>query len=81
MRGEAAGREQPATSTHTKQSNAGALCTHQHIHIEDPAVLPRTNAQRLQVQAALVKYPVQGVGDLGAKVITSSTFKLRSGIG
>jgi hypothetical protein len=56
--------------------------THQHIHVEDPAVLPRTDAEGLQVNTALiVKYPVQGVSDLCAKVITSSTFKFRGSIG
>lgn len=56
--------------------------THQHVHIEDPAVLPGTDTQRLQVDAALVvEYPVQGVGNLCAKVITASTFKFRGGIG
>lgn len=56
--------------------------THQHIHIENPAVLPGTDAEGAQVYAALVvKYPVQGVSDLGAKVIASSPFKFWGGIG
>lgn len=55
---------------------------YQHVHIENPAVLPRTNAERLQVHAALVaEYPVEGVSNLCAKFITSSTFKFRGSIG
>lgn len=56
--------------------------TYQHVHVEDPAVLPGTNAEGLQVDAALVvKYPVEGVSNLRAKVITSSTFEFRGSIG
>lgn len=56
--------------------------THQHVHVESPAVLPRADAQGLQVHAALVaEYPRQGVSDLRAKVIASSTFKFRGRIG
>lgn len=56
--------------------------THQHVHVEHPAVLLRTDAERLQVHAALVvEYPIEGVSDLRAKVITSSTFKFRRSVG
>lgn len=55
---------------------------YQYVHVEDPAVLPGADAEGLQVDAALVvKYPVEGVSDLCAKVITSSTFKFRGSIG
>lgn len=60
----------------------GQQVTHQHVHVEDPAVLPRTDAEGPQVYATLVvEYPVQGVSDLGAKVITSSPFKFWGSIG
>lgn len=55
--------------------------TYQHVHVESPAVLPGADAQGLEVDAALVKYPVQGVSNLRAKVITSATFKLRGSAG
>lgn len=66
------GRVQP-----TQQSS-----TYQHIYIENPTVLPGTNAEGCPVDAVLaVKYPVEGVSNLCAKLVTSSAFKLRSGIG
>ena len=44
-------------------------------------MLPGANAQGLEVDAALVKYPVQGVSDLRPKVIASATFKFRGSTG
>lgn len=45
-------------------------------------MLPRADAERLQVDAALVvEYPGEGVGDLCAEVIASSTFKFRGSVG
>lgn len=56
--------------------------THQHVHVENPAVFLRTDAERLQVHTALVvEYPIEGVSNLCAKVITSSTFKFRRSVG
>lgn len=45
-------------------------------------MLAGANAQGLEVDAALVvKYPVQGVSNLRAKVIASTTFKFRGSTG
>lgn len=64
------------------EEGQGQQVTHQHIHVEDPAVLPRTDAEGPQVHATLVvEYPVQGISDLGAEVITSSPFKFWGSIG
>lgn len=45
-------------------------------------MLAGANAQGLEVDAALVvKYPVQGVSNLRAKVVASATFKFRGSAG
>lgn len=56
--------------------------THQHVHIEDPAMLPGADAQGFQVHAApVVEYPVEGIGNLCAQVVASAAFEFRGGIG
>ena len=56
--------------------------THQHVHIEHPAVFSSTDTQTPQVQAVfVVEHFVEGVTQLHAQLFTSSAFKLRGCIG
>lgn len=56
--------------------------THQHIHIEDPAVFPCTDTEALQVHAVFVVEDfVESVTQLRPQLLASSALKLRGCIG
>lgn len=54
---------------------------HQHVYVEHPAVLSRTDTEALQVQTVLVENFVKRVAQLCAQLFTSSALKLRSCVG
>lgn len=56
--------------------------THQHIHVEDPAVFSWTDAEAAQVHAVfVVEDLVESVTQLHPQLLTSSALKLRGCIG
>lgn len=65
-----------------KQKAALDTTTHQHIHIEHPAVFSSTYAEALQINAAFVVEDfVEGVTQLRAQLLTPSALKLGGRIG
>lgn len=65
-----------------KQKAALDTTTHQHIHIEHPAVFSSTYAEALQIDAAFVVEDfVEGVTQLRAQLLTPSALKLGGRIG
>lgn len=82
MRRKGRGRKETNRSSTSVKWQGQCKVTHQHVHIQHPAVLPRTDAEGPQVDAALVvKYPVEGIRNLCAQVITSSPFEFWGSIG
>lgn len=66
---------------HFVKTLSGAT-THQHIHIEDPAVFPCTDAEALQIHAVFVVEDfVERIAQLRPQLLASSALKLRGCIG